>query len=171
MQGPVHHRPHAGLVRLTPAAILAVPYVEHGDTPAGWDCRGLVRHLRAELFGVDSPGMGPESYSAVDVRDRDLVERLMLERMGLWRELERFDEETGAERAARVGRLAPGAVILFSVFQRDAHVGLLLSPREFVHTIAGQGTTILRLDNARWSGRIRGAYDTRDRPSDRGRTR
>lgn len=157
---------------MTPAEVLAaagqfvgVPYKEHGDTPAGWDCRGCVRHLRREIFGLESPGMDPAEYTVRDVKDLDLVADLMAARRGLWRELARFEDEPPAERVRQVGTLRPGAVILFSVFGRDAHVGVLLTRRDFAHTLAGQETTILRLDGDRWSSRIRGAYDTsRDDP-------
>lgn len=140
----------------------AVPYQAHGDTLAGWDCRGCVRHARAELFGLESPGMGREFYSTLDVRDLDAVESMMAARMALWRPLAVFDDEPADHRARTVGRLPGGAVLLFRVFKRDAHVGLLLNRRDFLHTMAGQQTTVARLTD--WAGRIRGAYDTDREP-------
>lgn len=91
--------------------------------------------------------MGNDYYSALDVRDPETVERLLLERMDQW-------DQVGP---------VPGAVILFHVFGRDAHVGLVLTATDFVHSFGGQETTILRLDDPQWSRRIRGYYDT-DRP-------
>lgn len=156
---------------MTPAAIMAAaaryvgtPYLQHGDTPAAWDCRGCVRHLRAELFGLQSPGMDPAEYTSLDARDLDTVERLMIDRKGLWRELASFGAEDAAARAATVSRLRPGAVLLFRVFDRDAHVGLLLTGRDFIHTLGGQETTIARVSEYRWSSRLRGAYDTDREP-------
>ena len=139
-------------------AYCAVPYKAHGDALDGWDCRGCVRHARAELFGLESPGMGRDFYSTLDVRDLAAVESMMAARMGLWRPLVLFEDEPGPVRARAVGSLRPGAVILFRVFERDAHVGLLLNRRDFLHTMAGQQTTVTRLTD--WARRIRGAYDT-----------
>ena len=150
MQGAIYHRPNAGpvLTALDPvlaaAPFVGVPWRPRGDDPAGWDCRGCVAYLRREIFGLESPGMTREFYSAADVRSPEAVERMMLERMGAW-----------AEVPAR-----PGAVVLFRVFGRNAHVGLVLSSSDFVHSFGGQETTILRLDDRAWSDRIRGFYDT-----------
>lgn len=93
--------------------------------------------------------MTREFYTAADVRSPEAVERMILERAGAWSEVEP----------------RPGAVVLFRVFGRNAHVGLVLSGADFVHSFGGQETTILRLDNPAWSGRIRGFYDTDRQPS------
>lgn len=88
--------------------------------------------------------MDGDFYSSLDVRSAERVESLIMERMGEWRPVEP----------------RPGAVILFRVWNRDAHVGLVLSPTDFVHSFGGEETTILRLENDKWAKRRRGFYDT-----------
>lgn len=90
--------------------------------------------------------MDRDFYTTTDLRSPETLERLVLERITAWRPVE-----------AR-----PGAVILFEVYRRPVHVGLVLSRSDFVHSYGGQETTILRLDNPSWSDRIRGYYDTAD---------
>lgn len=126
------------------APFVGVPWIPRGDAPTGWDCRGCVAYLRRHIFGLESPGMTRDAYTAADVRSPERVEELVLERVGLW----------------RPGDARPGAVILFQVFGRAAHVGLVLSSTDFVHSFGGQETTILRLDAPAWGHRVRGFYDT-----------
>ena len=130
---------------------VGVPYVPHGSTPDGWDCWGCTRYLRRELFGLQSPSWS-EVYSAADARDLGRVEELVRERLDAWRPVD----------------VRPGAALLFRVFNRDAHVGLMLTRLEFIHTLAGQETTIVRLDDSRWANRLRGAYDTAPEATARG---
>lgn len=88
--------------------------------------------------------MGREFYTAADVASAETVESLIRERLSLWRS---------------VGQ-RPGAVVLFEIFGRTAHIGLVLTAREFVHSFGGTETAILRLDDPSWSRRVRGFYDT-----------
>lgn len=151
MQGALYRRPGAGPLRVTPeerralraaAPFVGAPYKKHGSTPDGWDCWGCARYLAREAFGVDVPGWG-EVYSALDVKRPDEVERLILEHLSAWEEVE----------------VRPGAFLLFEVFGRRAHVGLMLTRRDFVHTLAGQETTIVTLAGSTWQNRLRGAYE------------
>lgn len=148
---------------LAAAPFVGVPWKARGDDPAtGWDCRGLVRYLRRLIFDKPSPGMGRDFYTVADVRSWETIESLVAERMGAWELVAPFAaEEPLAVRLARLATLPPGSVLLFEVFQRRAHIGLVLSAANFVHTFGGQDTTILRLDDSTWAHRVRGAYDTR----------
>lgn len=149
MQGSLHHGAHPG-ARVSPSAAAArfvgAPYRPHGEDPVdGWDCLGLVRYLRREIFGLETPSYRG-LYSAADAVSPDNVERLLRSNMAAWRPV-----------APR-----PGAVVLFHWFGRDAHVGLILSASDFIHTHAGQDTTILRHTAEPWARRVRGTYDTLD---------
>lgn len=153
MQGAVYHRPHARALRLTisgrealkrAAPYIGTPYKRHGQEPAtGWDCWGCVRYLRREIFGLESPSWA-EVYSVADVNDLEKVEGLIRKHLDAWRPVE----------------VRPGAALLFEIFGRGAHCGLMLTATEFVHSLAGQETTLVRLDDSRWVNRLRGAYDT-----------
>lgn len=152
MSGALYHRQNPGpvLTRRDPvraaAAYVGVPWRARGDDPAGWDCRGCVVYLRREIFGLASPGMGRDFYTAADVKSAATVEGMIRDRSAAWVPVQ----------------AAPGALILFEVFGRAAHIGLVLSGTDFVHSFGGQETTILRLDHPAWSRRIRGFYDTAD---------
>lgn len=126
------------------APYVGVPWRPRGATPAGWHCGGCVAYLRRLIWGVDSPGLAGEDVSPAEVRSVDRVEALILEGMAAWQPVE----------------CRPGAVILFAIKDRPAHVGLVLSASDFVHSFGGQETTILRLADRPWSKRIRGFYDT-----------
>lgn len=152
MQGALYRWPRARPLRVTPAErkilsaaapFVGVPYRKHGHDPAtGWDCWGCARYLREHLFGLPTPSWA-EVYSALDVRQPAEVERLILEHLSAWREIP----------------VQPGAVLLFEVFGRRAHVGLMLTRRDFVHTLAGQETSIVELEGSIWKDRLRGAYE------------
>lgn len=127
-------------------AFVGVPYRFRGRTPAGWDCWGCVRHCRAELFGVAGPDWS-ETYSGLDgLRPATLAEvtaRLVEERLAAWRPV----------------APSPGAVALLSVFDRPAHVGLMLSEVDMLHAFGRAETCIERVDGPRWSGRLIGCFD------------
>lgn len=148
MSRALYHRQDARPLLMDPvraaAPYVGVPWRPRGDSPEGWDCRGCVRFLRREIFGLESPGMARDSYSFSDLRSPERREELIRERIALWRPV-----------SAR-----PGAVIVFRAFGCDSHVGLVLSASDFIHSLGGQETTILRLDDVTWFPRIRGFYDT-----------
>lgn len=151
MQSPLHRQPDTRPI-LTPrntlaaaSAYVGTPYLAHGRSAAGWDCWGCVAHIRREIFGLPSPD-GGDLYHALEARDGAKVEALFAAQIATaWREVP----------------LRPGSVLLFEVFGHAAHVGLALTPREFIHALEGTETAILRLSD-RWAGRLRGIYDTYD---------
>lgn len=155
MQGPLYYRPDAGPI-LTPVdpleaagPFVGVPWRPRGATPSGWHCGGCVAYLRRLIWGLESPGLEGLGVTPAEVRSVDRVEELVLAGVQAWRPVE----------------CRPGAVILFEVRKRLAHVGLVLSATDFVHSFGGEETTILPIDRRPWSARIRGFYDTADEPS------
>lgn len=128
------------------AAYVGVPYRLHGRDPAGWDCRGCVDYLRRVIFNKVGPSLDgdvPIEATASAARIAEVMEAQVRERLSAW-----------TPCAAR-----PGAVVLLEVFGRPAHVGLMLTPRDFIHAMAGCETVISRLDEPRWSNRVRGVFD------------
>lgn len=140
---------HAGAV-LSPleraAGYLGAPYRLHGRTEQGWDCWGCVAALRAKLFERPTPSWA-DAYTPLDgvtpVALADTAARLITERLAAWRPV----------------APAPGAVALFSLFGRPAHVGLLLTPTDFIHALGGCDTAIERLSAPRWAPRLIGCFD------------
>lgn len=125
------------------APLIEVPYLPTGADLAGWDCRGCVQWVRREFFGLDSPGMGTP-YTAQQSASLADVERMILANLAAWRPVE----------------VRPGAVLLIHWFGRSAHVGCYLGGGEFIHALAGHGTSIVPL--TRWSRKVRGAYEIAD---------
>lgn len=120
---------------------VGVPYRIHGRDLSGWDCWGCVRFARQELFGKVSPSWS-EAYNALDFRNPEALESIIKAHMDGWREVS----------------ITPGAVILFRVMNRDAHVGLYLGKGLFLHTLYNCETAIVPLED--WNHRIVAVYDT-----------
>lgn len=124
------------------AAFVGVPYVLHGQTPTpGWDCLGLVRYLRGELFGLETPPWSSD-YGMGEALGAPRADDLIRAHLGAWQEVE----------------VRPGAVLLFRRFGRAGHVGLALGEGQFIHAEQGSATALLPLAG-RWEARILGAYD------------
>ena len=124
--------------------LLGSPYVLNGFDPSGWDCRGLVSWCRREWNGRLSPGMDG-FFPAEEATDVDQVQELMLAQVHAW-------EQTEPQL---------GAVALFTVRQRIAHVGYMLNDHEFLHAREGYGTTTNSLYDKKWQRRFKGAYELR----------
>lgn len=124
--------------------LLGTPYVLNGFDPSGWDCRGLVSWCRREWNGKSSPGMDG-FFPAEEATDVDRVQALMLAQIDAWQTIEPQQ----------------GAVALFTVRQRVAHVGYMLNNHEFLHAREGYGTTTNSLYDKKWQRRFKGAYELR----------
>lgn len=120
---------------------VGVPYLSGGSTTAGWDCRGCAWATRETVFERPTPTFA-DLCAPGEARDPARVEALMLEQLSSWRRVER----------------RPGAVVLFEIFGRKAHVGVVLTARDFIHVMAGSRTAIPSFD-ARWLSRVIGYYD------------
>ncbi|KQV66645.1 NlpC/P60 family protein [Caulobacter sp. Root343] len=124
------------------AGYLVVPYRLHGAGVGGWDCLGMVRTLRHELFGLSTP-YGVGFYSRQDADD--------YERRGAL-----FDD--GVKAWARCEPV-PGAVALFNILGRPAHVGLLLTRRIFIHARDESTGTVIEDMAGSWARRLVGYFD------------
>jgi cell wall-associated NlpC family hydrolase len=127
------------------AIYVGTPYLLHGRDPSGWDCRGCVGWLRQTLLKRPTPFWG-DDYPLTGLSRTafaNTVAELITIRLRAWREVEP----------------GPGAVVLLTLFQRPAHVGLMLDRRNFIHAEPGPATAINRIDEPRWAGRVRGFHD------------
>lgn len=121
---------------------LDVPYRLHGANALGWDCLGLVRTLRRELFDRDTP-YGVGFYTRADADDAERRAALF---------------EAGA-LAWRPCEAAPGTVALFNMLGRPAHVGLLLTRRIFIHARDESTGTVIEEMAGPWARRLVGYFD------------
>lgn len=131
---------------MTPEIIRAgefvgVPYRLHGETPEGWDCLGLVKYLRRELFGLDTPPWSAP-YGMAEALGAKAADDKIRAGLAQWERVE----------------VRPGAVLLFRRFGHACHVGLALGHGQFIHAEQGTATALLPLAG-RWETRILGAYD------------
>lgn len=124
------------------AEYLDVPYRLHGAGCDGWDCLGLVRQLRLKLFDRGTP-YGVGFYTRQDADDPDRRGALFDEGVRSWRRCEP----------------APGAVALFSILGRPAHVGLLLTRRVFIHARDEATGTVIEDMAGPWARRLVGYFD------------
>lgn len=125
---------------------IGAPYRLNGRAPAGWDCWGCVRWLRQHLLGRASPCWS-EAYGIEDTLGGGLpakAEDLITARLAAWR--------VQAQPSA-------GQVVLLTVFDRAAHVGLMLNPTDFIHAWEGVDTVMASIHDDRWARRLRGFYD------------
>ena len=127
--------------------LVGTPYQLNGATLEGWDCLGCARHVRT-LFGrpwhSDGVEYGAEEAVLAGVRAERIAARL-----SDWTLL-----------GNRLADMRPGAVLLFHYFGSASHVGVALSPRDFIHCSGGVGTVIVDFDREpQWERRLRGVYD------------
>jgi len=130
------------------APFVGAPYRLHGRIPDGWDCWGCVHYLRETLLGKATPSWA-DLYSPLDGASgarilADKTQRLIAERLHAW---------TAVPPRA-------GAVVLLTVFDRAAHVGLMLDGHNFIHALGTQPATVINTTrDPRWVHRVRGFYD------------
>lgn len=125
------------------ARYVGTPYRLHGQDPTGWDCLGLVRYLRLELFGLETPPWATD-YGMAEALGAPRGEDLIKAHLPAWEQVE----------------IKPAAVLLFRRFGRPGHVGLALGQGQFIHAEQGSRTSLLAIAG-RWEARIIGAYEQR----------
>jgi cell wall-associated NlpC family hydrolase len=64
---------------MNPRALIGIPFQFGADGPAAFDCWGLVKYVRREAFGLETPVVGLEAYrdarmaiAAIDATRREL---------------------------------------------------------------------------------------------------
>ncbi len=119
---------------------IGLPFEDHGRGPA-YDCWGLARLVLAARFGRVLPDYG---YDYVAADDRGSVPRAI--ESGLREGWQRVEQPTA------------GDLIVFRIFGRTTHVGLVLELPWFLHIHEGIGSAIERVDARLWARRIEGYY-------------
>jgi cell wall-associated NlpC family hydrolase len=118
---------------------VGVPYVEHGRTPAGWDCYGLVYYVSRKHFHYNVPSY-LLSYASADTAQ------------------DAFAEHVGEWRSIPMDESQPGDVVILYVAGLPIHCGLLVGDGLMLHCMRGRQTCLERVDSLQWNRRIEGAH-------------
>lgn len=129
--------------RIEAADIIGRPFLPHGDTPAGWDCRGCARWCLATFCGVVTPDY------------RDLYDEAVLGRSARHFRARLLGQGLAAWRAVPP---QAGAIGLLEWFGSAGHVGFMISPRRLIHADVHCGTAVLDLDDPAAAYRLTGAF-------------
>ncbi|HVQ51042.1 MAG TPA: NlpC/P60 family protein [Mycobacterium sp.] len=121
------------------AGYVGVPYLEHGRTPAGWDCYGLVYYLSRRYLHHAVP-----SYS-LSYTDANSADDAFAEHVPEWQRL-------------TVGEAEPGDVLVLNCIGLPVHCALVVGAGTMLHCMRGRATVLERFTSAAWSRRIEGAY-------------
>lgn len=133
------------------ARYMPIPFVEHGRSFRGCDCRGQHYLILEHELGVRVPEPA-DLYRGVDRRDAEDIAAFVRAQASLWRRVE--PDDNGYPRFA---------LLLFLVAGLPTHVGTSLGGRRFIHTQKGCGARTASLDEAEpgeafWGSRLEGAY-------------
>lgn len=118
---------------------LDIPYLNLGRTREGLDCCGIVRLVAMEKFGVPQLPMYNDKYDKAT--DSETVEKVIQgEMLTNW---PRFH-----------GPVRGGLVVVLRAKAWHAHIGIMVSPYEFLHIREGAEVTCDDLEDRRWKHRV-----------------
>ena len=123
--------------------LLGIPFVNHGRSPRGYDCYGLVMEVYRR-FGIAIPEF------AGDWDDADKINGIV-----------QGEARSPHWRAVSAPLPVPCLVALRMGVPRGVvnHTGVYLGNGKFIHTRAKIGVCIGRLDSPAWRGVIEGYYE------------
>ena len=118
------------------ADLVGISYIAGGRTTAGYDCYGLVLEVGKRL-GIDFP----DTLYTDDYAERNVL------------------AESYRCRFEQVAFPALGDIIAIRSGKKYiTHVGVMLNHYQFMHSIAGLGVIVSRVDNLRYKQHIEGYY-------------
>lgn len=125
------------------APLIGAPFLAKGDTPDGWDCRGLTRWCLRTFSGIEVPDY-LDLYEAAIVCPAGTRERarLLAEGLASWRLVEP----------------QAGVVAWLTWMGKAGHVGYMLTPRLILHADTPMQTALLDLDEPGGRYRLKGAF-------------
>jgi lipoprotein Spr len=121
---------------------IGIPFLDRGRTREGADCWGLARLILDEVFHIALP-----SY---EMRYTTSIDHVAIARL--------FFEETTSPRWHRVllsGARCPDVLSL--TVMGASHVGVVVAPERFLHTLPGRQSCIERL-KPMWTHRVDAVY-------------
>jgi len=121
---------------------IEIPFLEHGRTPDGLDCWGLMYLIYNLEFEISIPSYKDDYDTTDDLYSIELA--IEHERSG-W-----YEFPLGSEKL--------GDVILFSIRGANRHVGLVVGDGYMLHIMEGTEVTLERYKAIKWVNRIAGIY-------------
>lgn len=121
------------------SSFIGIPFVNNGRSLEGYDCWGLVKELYLQFHGEVLPDFVYEKAT------EDTVKMF-------------FANELNVKQVWKKVEPQAGAIAVFSVAGRAAHVGFMINGHEFIHVISSSSTVIEDIKRLRWAGRFKGCY-------------
>lgn len=121
---------------------VGLPFAARGRSRDGVDCWGLVVLVYREILWLDLPSYD-DRYTSLDAAERIDRAAIIAGERGAWREVETpeaFD------------------VLLFTVGDVAAHVGLVVDDTRMLHIQRGGCSGIERYDTPKWRPRTAGVF-------------
>lgn len=134
---------HPGRIPQWASGYVGVPFAEHGRSPHGWDCWGLVWWCFKEHLAVILPSFAADYRDPADAAE---IARVMASRMSDWRAI-------GPGVRPRLGDVA-----LLRVGRWPGHVGLVMDRRRMLHVERNIRTQFEDYDGPMWARRLLGLY-------------
>ena len=123
--------------------LIGIPFVQDGRDPAtGLDCWGLCREA-LRRYGQEVPDFPQAVYDALEIHSAFAQEDLS----GRWEKLP--EPEPGCVVAMAIDPDLPEAI---------THLGVYVGGGRVLHTIQKLNSSLFRLDDRFWGGKIRGYY-------------
>lgn len=119
---------------------IGIPYVVGGESFEGADCYGIAKLYSKNELGIQLPSY---MYSELDNEAvAEIAIKSALSGFGVgWEKVEVPQH---------------GDVVLFRIFGREVHCGIMLSETEFLHSLKGRMSCIEDLTHQNWSHRKTG---------------
>ena len=121
---------------------VGLPFAPRGRTREGVDCWGLVVLVYRQILWLDLPSYD-DRYTTLDSAERVDRAAIIAGERGAWYEVE-----------------APQAfdVVLFTLGELAAHVGLVVDDGRMLHIQRGACSVIERYDTPKWQPRLAGCF-------------
>jgi hypothetical protein len=122
---------------------LNIPFKEGGRDLDGLDCWGLARLVYKEEFGIELPSFAGE----YDVNDPKLLHEIIIQHKESWEKLTKPE---------------PNCIVLFRMLGTESHIGVVISPTQFLHTRDKYTSAVENLASTEWKNRIVGYFKYRE---------
>lgn len=129
------------------ADYIGIEYETMGRGPEKYDCFGLVIKIQQEVFDNHQELLYLLGDSAYDIANRpkvaDLIDEGKKGLVGSW---------------GRVETPKEGDIVIFNVYGKPSHVGVMVNKSEFIHVEQNGITEVDSIRSGTWKARVEGFY-------------